>query len=1205
MKSLKAMAIRISSAFLALCVTHASAAPGKIMDLPPYVSTAVPPNILFLIDDSYSMLHQVSIRNEARDKLQTMFNDLDYFINGSGYSGNYSLNYYEIDYDGTTWPSVMRNCPGINALAFNPEKTYTPWRKIPEADCVPDESTEIDECSYLPDAVYGTQTPRFGPYENTVDLTKHTYTLWIDEPSSIDSDGVAHGNGVFDWGECGSTFDEHGVVTGYDSDHVKNVADLPDPDTSTLENEALTNYANWYVYHRDRISLFKKVLSEIFYNLETRAAYATINTHADKGWAAPMKDVNDTDPSAPYFGDNRANKKLLMEALHNTLTLYKTEGQDGLTPLRRALENAGRYYSIDATNPSASIPADLTIQENFVTTSTPKSPVLDDAKGGSCQINATLLATDGYTRDQGIFRQPKGTVYGGESALADIAEYFFSNDLQPNLDNLMQDDGSELVQRMRTYTLSFGITGNLPGFPPWDDDSLSWPSGIDFSSGADPKSLDDLIHAAFVGGGDYMSAHDMDSLQKSIEDMINNISELSEGTGAAVSLNSSSLEQGNQIYQAQYDSEDWSGNLFKREYIEGVISASVAGSDAATKLKQKIENNQGRRIITYNGSSGIVFKYSELTDSQKSDLATNGPEEATALESHIKEVVAFIRGGDKDHSFDPDAFRFRSSFLGDIVNSSPVYVGTPSSGYPDLIEGGDASYFDFVKKHRTVTSDTETDIDTESTTDPRAPMVYVGANDGMLHGFDADTLDEVFAYIPNLVFSSENNEGLHYLAQKDYAHHPYVDATPTVADVYINDSWKTYLIGGLGAGGKGIYVLDITDPSAINTESSFTSVAVTEFTDETMGYSFSQPKIARLDDGEWVAIFGNGYNNDHDGKAYLYVLYLDGEGGPNNKQFEKIALPGSGSVASNSCLNSASDCNGLSTPVLLDLTGDGNLDRVYAGDLHGNMWAFDFTQKSGTAIEPKIAHEESGDKVPLFTACRNTATPSSDEGFCAIIDRQPITASPTVVAHNKERASATEPNLMVLFGTGQYLTDNDKHDTSEQAFYGVWDAGESNGGIYPENLDTIAISNNSDGTRVISGDPVDVNYTTNISVDDPTGFGWKMPLIDEKERVVVRPYVEGDAVLFVSVVPDGSACEGGGFGYLMGVSIFSGGKLPFDVLPDSPGAIGEKLDDIPTGGTGGDGTFIMPTANRDELEQRDIVTQFPRPGRRTSWSILK
>lgn len=253
-------------------------------------------------------------------------------------------------------------------------------------------------------------------------------------------------------------------------------------------------------------------------------------------------------------------------------------------------------------------------------------------------------------------------------------------------------------------------------------------------------------------------------------------------------------------------------------------------------------------------------------------------------------------------------FRRRNSALGDIVDSDPQYVGAPRYRYPDNLEVKPYSAF-------------------RTTFEDRQPMVYVGANDGMLHAFAETDGRELLAYIPNKVFSN-----LPLLSRNDYIHRYFVNEAPTVVDAFLpghgaEGNWRTVLVGGLGRGGQGIYALDVTDPSSFS-EANAARIVLWEFDDEDdadLGYTYGSPSIAKMHNGKWVAVFGNGYNNSEadghastTGRAYLFIVDIE-----TGKLIKKI----------DTGVGTTGTPNGLASPALIDTNGDFVVDYIYAGDL--------------------------------------------------------------------------------------------------------------------------------------------------------------------------------------------------------------------------------------------------------------------------------
>ena len=503
----------------------------------------------------------------------------------------------------------------------------------------------------------------------------------------------------------------------------------------------------------------------------------------------------------------------------------------------------------------------------------------------------------------------------------------------------------------------------------------------------------------------------------------------------------------------------------------------------------------------------------------------------------------------------------------------------------------------------------------------RTAMVYAGSNDGMLHGFNADNNgSEELAFIPSTLFSSGiGPAGLHHLTDPGYVHSYYVDLSATVGDAFINTSpsagigspdWTTVLIGGLRAGGKGVFALDITDPSAFsNTTAAAQNTVLWEFDDSDsafMGFSYSQPRIALLNNGEWAILFGNGYNST-DGDAALVILYLEEgiDGTWSTGDFEIIET-NSGDSA---------NVNGMGQITLVDLNSDQVIDRVYGGDIRGNLWAFDLSSSNTSSWD--VAYRSGGNPVPLFTAedANPGSTPSPVE--TAITVRAAITRTEVSNSDNL-------PNILVFFGSGQYLTDADPTDTQQQAFYGVWDAGVSR--LDRGDLVEQTISNPTNGGvadadfRLLSQNSV--NYPVNPT-SSSNQMGWYIELPTAGERVVVDPVVRLGQVFFLTLIPDAAACsDGGGSGFLMIADAATGGAPTIGVLDiNNDGTIdsGDQLDGnyvqgqfvegIPTGQGflgGSNNVFITTTkgSGADSIISPGINEIDGGGARRLSWQEL-
>jgi len=569
------------------------------------------------------------------------------------------------------------------------------------------------------------------------------------------------------------------------------------------------------------------------------------------------------------------------------------------------------------------------------------------------------------------------------------------------------------------------------------------------------------------------------------------------GVPAAVSFSSRSLGSDTLVFQGQFDFDDWSGDLVAYE-LEDDGSLGDQKWSAAEMLESKdlLPNTDW---TSYNDhdiatSTGQKFEWSGLETAQQDDL--------NASDNKGSERLDYLRGN-RSNEQPAGPFRSRNRLLGDIFRSRPVYVGVPNLAWPDTgaFDYGEATrYSDFTAAQQS-----------------RPPMVYVGANDGALHGFHAETGNEVLRYFPGDLYEAGDKAGYHFLTDPDYDHLPYVDGTPVVSDAFIkttpsgDPSWRTVLVGTEGGGGSGLFALDITEPDIINEDgASAEDVVLWEFTQdnfEDLGYTYSRPTIALLNDERWAAITGNG-DAPEGLDGYLLILYLrggiddwSGEGSVD----DYIAIP-------------TNEFGGLSSPTVIDTDGDGVADRAYVGDTEGNLWVFDLSSEDPDNWD--VAN--GGD--PLFENTRD--------------DPQPITVKPTVVRHPTVSSDATNaPNVMVLFGTGRLNTEDDKSDTAVQTFYGIWDRGDKN----LTSSDDLAAQEfvfEDENTR-ITNPSLEVNYKG-------SEYGWYIDLLTDTnpigERVVSDAVVRGDMIFFNTVIPTEDSCEYGGTGWMMSVRIENGGS---------------------------------------------------------------
>ncbi|MGH8471297.1 MAG: pilus assembly protein, partial [Gammaproteobacteria bacterium] len=503
-----------------------------------------------------------------------------------------------------------------------------------------------------------------------------------------------------------------------------------------------------------------------------------------------------------------------------------------------------------------------------------------------------------------------------------------------------------------------------------------------------PSAIDDLWHATINSRGLMLEAKRPSEIADTLGAVLQDIQGRA-GSASSIALNSTSLRAGSSVYQARFDSTDWSGQLLSIPILsDGTLG--TADWDAALKLAGQ-DYDTGRKIVTFKplARTGARFRWASLEPAQTVELEKNP---STSLPDGLgSQRLDYLRGKDVA------GMRLRAKKLGDIVHSSPAFVGAPIYRYPDRWPDTGA---------RAAPENAAPYSMFKSSNSTRKPLVYAGANDGMLHAFDADPTagEEVFAYVPAAVYKNLNQ-----LTNPTYAHRFFVDGAPTVGDAFFGGSWHTVLVGGLRAGGQAIYALDITDPPGDETAAAakvlweFNDVegllpSDPDYGDKDLGDTFSEPNIVRLHNGEWAAVFGNGYNNTENdplqpqpfsttGNAVLYIVNIE-----TGELIKKIDT-GVGKAQDPKNVTPANQLpNGLATPAPIDTNGDSIVDYIYAGDLFGNLWKFDVSSADKNLWQ--VLGPSGG---PLFVACAGTGTQCTTAGASNL--RQPITTRPQVGRH--------------------------------------------------------------------------------------------------------------------------------------------------------------------------------------------------------------
>ena len=776
-------------------------------------------------------------------------------------------------------------------------------------------------------------------------------------------------------------------------------------DISAGTNE-LNNFARWYSFYRNRALTTMSAANIAFSGLPStvRLTWQRLN-------------------SCNSFNNSTCKnylRKFSQYQRGNFFSWLSNSPFSGGTPLRVAQQKAGEFIASNdawAYNP-------YPLNSTGGTGTTVQSPEY------SCRANYHLLMTDGLWNgnngatsatlkpdntnttlpDSTSYTQQRPFTDSTESTLADLAFHYWATDAR-NLTNdikpIIQAPSSNTAtqywdprndpatwQHLTTFTVGVGLTASLNATGiPWSGEtntgtgyqalvsgSQNWPAASDGSN----NNVYDLWHTAINSRGEFFSADTPEAIVTAFREIISRISNRTTSAGApgvTASIVEDTLNR--EVYETKFNSEDWSGDLTKFRITESGIRSAVWS--AQTRIDEQSASSRNIKIFSPTATNKLQdFTWSNLTSAQQALLNRNYDTASIPTDTLGSQRLDYIRGDQSREGSAAGAFRIRSSVLSDIVNSSPVIVGTPKyvSYLADQIDGGtlangNSSYGTFKAANRAERLSVET-------ASPRRPMVYVGANDGMLHGFDANTGSEVFAYVPTAVM-----ENLFKLPSQRYtgtSHHFYVDGTPTVADVYYDDAWHTVLIGTLRAGGRSIFALDITDPDNIKL---LWEISSTDTGFGNLGYTYSQPVVARLHTGKWAVVTGNGYGNQAATAADLAsLMIIDVETGNLEREL---------TVTGNSALP-----NGLSTPRLADNNSDGIADYAYAGDLQGNMWRFDLVTTSATPASPDpFRRSLIGTIQPTTFNVAFAGTPlyTAIDGRTTGASTQPITAPPSLVRH--------------------------------------------------------------------------------------------------------------------------------------------------------------------------------------------------------------
>ncbi|MEE5089159.1 PilC/PilY family type IV pilus protein [Xanthomonas euvesicatoria] len=957
-------------------------------------------------------------------------------------------------------------------------------------------------------------------------------------------------------------------------DRVRNVCgtgcDMWKYTIKATNTDALQNFANWFSFYGNRnraiIAGMTRSLANVnnmrvgFFRINQNASYDSVNEKL------PMRNMG-----------TQSEKT----ALYNSILALPASGG---TPNRQAVNAAGIQFQ----RTDSAAPVQLACQKNAIMLftdgySNQDGPSVSNASGDG---NMGIPFADAYDNTMGdIAAKYYNNINGGSPIRADMPSGLVPVPSSCNTANASVRLDCQKNLHVNFYGITLGARGDLfnpnvvqdayttpaiyQNWPPRENDERS--------------TVDDIWHAATNTRGQYINARTPAEITQAMRRVLSSVTAGSSpsGTlaqsGARIGVGSFSVAPN---YEIANEGTDWFGRL--TGYTVSVNPQTrVAVSTAAWEASARMPSAAARNVLV--SKAGVVSAFNE-TNISLSDLCTKstalypGMSLCTALDlatlgANAATATAYLRGDASGEVRSGGRLRDRTTVLGDIVNSTPV-ISSPLDdyGYGSLPGNPGATY--------------QTYLNTKKAS--RNYMVYVGANDGMLHGFDGGMNGdgvmasnggvERFAYIPSTALGHMGNLLLPYdpanQSDQKFGHRYYVDGPLAVSDTYYGGAWKTSLVGTAGAGGRSVFAMDVTTPTSVTAASRLWEISdldssLSAAIRANIGFVLGKPVIVPILSSNgtvtWKAVFGNGYNSAS-GKAVLFLVDIK-TGTPTVTMIEAAE---SGSTVSGS--------NGLGNIVVVDRWGgtgqtervrDGYADTVYAADQKGAIWKFDL-RNTTTALT-----------VPLFTS-----RTSVENGATY---RQPITGG--LVASAGENGGVT-----LFFGTGSFSFQNDPFDTAIQSIYGINDvaAGSVTSTITRSNLQANSIATSGTSRSLVMGSSV------------AGGQGWYVDL-PAGERMVGNPSVASGIVFIPTYVPNPNSvgCASQGSNWLFGLNTRTGGA-----------ALDVARNGSPSGAAFASGTAATSLTTQGTTPVKDVgVSAIPRltpsetggslpPGGSSCWMVI-
>ncbi len=1060
-------------------------------------ATGVAPNVILTIDDSWSM-RATYLPESAVARIGAFAVPVP-SRPGGVYVSNGALRFHPSDLQaneplvaGTpgsnNWRQAFLRSPDTNPLYYNPEVRYLPWVKA--------DGSRYPQASFTRAAIDPAQ-----PTLGTLDLSLTSDRLegpWCYGPVSGNSDtgGLCTGERqAFDAGlfyrlqrspggqfldpQAAANYVEYSVSTG--SSFRRHPGRTDCAGLTCTQAEERLNFATWFAYHRSRMLAAKAGIGEAL-----QQAPAAMRM----GWGRLSKQPGPVDGLQLGILQEGVRDYDATRRTQAMAWLYDLQPVGG-TPLREAVQEVTSYFR--GTQPGSA-------WTDAPGTSAPH------ASAKTCRRAYHVLVTDGAwsssgegtanpLRLSGVTLQPVGNSDGQAgpriqgrngrefkylaaapfqdsrtNMLADYAMEAWKNDLQPSLANEVPPtaDNPAFWQHLTHFTVGFGVGGHLDRERDWAGLRAGTTGWAPVGSLTDSAKIDDLWHAAVNSRGEYFGVSSPAQLASALAQSLTAVTsrELME---AGVATASATLEADNRKYVPSYRTGTWSGDVEAFRLDE-----RGQGGARAWSARQRMPAWQQRNIVTWDAGTSppgrALFRWDDLSQGTRSRLPGGAA------------LVDYLRG-DRAREQPAGAWRKRDHLLGDFVNSTPVLAAAEHDPLNHALPVIGASYADYVKTGKRA----------------RAGVLWVGGNAGMLHGFmdrrDGSVADgrEVFAYVPHAVLDKLPALAAPEYGQPSRPHQFFVDGPLRAADVHVPrpgsdvPSWRNYLFGSTGAGARAVFGLDITDPQALGPSTVRWEHSAAEFPE--LGHVLFPIASGQLPGGRWVAVFGNGWGGKSE-QAVLFVVDV-----ATGRVWELSAGVAGG--------------NGLGGVVIVR-SPNGEIDRIYAGDLKGQLWRFDPDAKAASGFRVGLAGR------PLFQAAAGQA----------------ILQAPAVFP-------ADDGGHVVVFGTGRLVTAADADDATVQSVYGVRDTASgppralTTHDLEPRQLSTLPGPDGAQEFLTLAGNALEAGspgWRIDLSFNGWTGLRVIYPVQPATDR-----YALLSAVLPASAQPSCENAAGRGINLLLPV----------------------------------------------------------------------